>query len=270
MKRLSDSALMAWSRMASEAYERNPSRAIAPPGLYGPSDPRPEGVNDDIEGAQDVSTLMPLLFLLTRYIYGPRPKRDIIAVEIGTHDGSTALPILKALAEVGGHLHSVDPYRCEQAHRLVDTFEYRPWWTHHQIPSDTFFETFDEVIDFGFVDGDHRWPVVERDIRNLYERLRPGGMIVVSDYEPLFESAEDFEGEHDGSTTYVPHVACDPVGDKQMTCGIAKAAHRVFPTLSRAQTLHWPVWPNPSLFIRKLVDGELDPAKPHVFKGRTP
>jgi len=255
---LSDAVLMAWARAADEWYCGNSNPEI------------PAGLRvRDVELAADVGTLIVPMFFIVRFLMGAapdarmgRPGHPLVCVEIGTADGSTALPILKAVAEVGGHLHSVDPSECEDAHLLVDTFGYRSHWTHHKMPSDHFFEGFHSAIDFGFVDGDHRWPVVERDLRNLYERLRPGGLIWASDYDPLPEGAPPYAHEHDGSAVYEAHVGGDVFGERQASRGVAKAAHRAVPSLPRAQSFHLPQWPNSSLLIRKMVDGELDPAKP--------
>ncbi len=257
---LTDEGLIQWARASAASYEHSRTPDVpTPAGVHGAA--RPAGAHNDVRGASDVATIMPVLFILARYLDGPR--RPVIAVEFGTDDGSTAIPVLKAVAETGGHLHSVDPGECVQAHRLVDTFGYRAHWTHHKMPSDYFFiHHHDVVIDLAFVDGDHRWPVVERDLRNLYDRLRPGGIIVASDYGPFHGSVPEFLSEHDGSTEFREHVPQDPHGERQMADGVAKASHRVCPTLVRAQTLYWPIWPNPCLLIRKLRDGEIDPARP--------
>ena len=240
---LSDHVLADWSRAASEWRAGDHAYPV------------PDGLRQfDVAYASDVSSLMPLLYYVVRFMFGYRPARSPTCLEIGTADGSSLLPVLKACAEIGGHAHSVDPDPCPAAHFLVDKFEYRARWTHHQMASDHFFETFKDPIDFAFIDGDHRWPVVERDVRNSYALLRPGGMLWVSDYEPIPAGLE-FENEYDGRP-FTPHVGQDPVGDKQMEHGIGKAIRRSLPALEGAQLLHLPIWPNPSVLIRKPLEGE--------------
>jgi hypothetical protein len=84
----------------------------------------------------------------------------------------------------------------------------------------------------------------------------------VSDHGQLLEGFQNFDHEWDGSP-YKEHVGGDPVGDRQMDNGPAKAIYKVLPTLSRASAITLPVWPNPSVLIRKIPDNELDPMKPN-------
>ena len=242
---LSDYAMVDWSRSASEWYggERASARPV------------PEGLRQfDVEYASDVSSLIPILYYVARFSWGAFQPPPITCIEIGTADGSSALPVLKAIGEIGGHLHSVDPADCLDAARLVDQFGYRAHWTHHKQASDHFFETFNSPVDFAFIDGDHRWPVVERDVLNTYARLRAGGIIWVSDYAPL-PKGMSFEHEYDGRP-FATHIGQDPVGDKQMEFGIAKALRRAAPKLVDAHVFHVPIWPNPSVLIRKLPPSE--------------
>lgn len=244
---LSDQQLIKWARAACLHYEQRPVPQV--PGLR----------DRDVHLAADVGSLMPVLFFVCRYFHGQAPSPTF--VEIGTADGSSAIPLLKAAAELSGHVHSVDPSPCPDAHLLVDQFGYRDSWTHHEMPSDAFFATFNGQIDFAFIDGDHRWPVIERDIRNSYERLRPGGLLWLSDYGPFMGPVPEYADEHDGSG-YKKEVGGDAYDERQMSNGVAKAAYRVLPTLARCASLHLPIWPNPSLLIRKLAEHETDPLRP--------
>ena len=248
---LTDETMVAWARESVCAYGLLPYVAPEPLTLR------------DVDLAKDVAWLMPMLYATARFMVrlddpvGAAPVRTFL--EIGTADGSTAIPLAKAAAELGGRLHSVDPSDCPDAHRLIATFGYGEHWTHHQMASDHFFAgpgaTLD--LDFAFVDGDHRWPVVERDIRNCYARLRPGGILWLSDYEFVRKGTPDFDHEWDGGD-YQPHVGGDPVGEAQMANGVGKAALRALPKLLWAQSMVLPIYPNPSILIRKLATGERD------------
>lgn len=208
----------------------------------------------DVELAWDVAHLLPLLYVIPRYVER-HPEDKTVFLEIGTADGSSALPMLRAAAEVGGHLHSVDPDRCEDAHRLVATFGYESYWTHHQTYSDEFFKTFRETIDFSFIDGDHRWPVIERDILNCYERTRTGGIVWVSDLNPLRMPYTPYEQEYDGPE-FTPH-ASGTIHEAQSSCGVSKALLRAWPKLRGATAINLPLKCNPSAVIRKPHDHEL-------------
>lgn len=240
---LDDELLMLWFRASLAHYDgREVARELPPLSVR------------DVELASDVATWLPMLYLIPRFLEGQDgPPRY---VEIGTADGSTAAPLLKAAAELNGHLHSVDPDRCEDAHRLVHKLGYLAHWTHHQTVSDDFFRTFRERVDFAFVDGDHRWPVIERDVRNLYERLRPGGIIWVSDLCPLRTPYEPYEQEYDGPD-YVEHRP-GTIHETQSVCGVSKALLRVLPALRpRPQAINLSMHPNPSALVRKPRDNEL-------------
>lgn len=132
----------------------------------------------DIEGSADMYSTMPVEFFLAWTIQAK------VIIEIGTQDGSSAIPLLKAAEETGGCLHSVDPDGCESGKNLVASYGLEKYWRFHNIPSDKFFKSFDEMIDFAFIDGDHAWSQVARDVENCMQRLCGRGIIMVHDYGP--------------------------------------------------------------------------------------
>lgn len=257
---LSDAELMAWSRAASAHYAKaNKTHTSFGFDLSDITNNSNGLTHKDVEFACDVSSLMPILYLIPRFLFGPfGENRNNTYIEIGTADGSSALPMLKALEEISGHLHSVDPADCHDAHRLVDTFGYRKNWTHHKMTSDDFFVNFNQTIDFAFIDGEHAWPVVERDIANCYNLLRPGGIVWVSDYSPLFSGFASYEHEAIGGPARIGDIFIDhPRYDQQISNGVSKAIHHILPRLEDYQALHLPIWPNPSVLIRKKHKDEL-------------
>ena len=69
-------------------------------------------------------------------------------------------------------------------------------------------EVEDGSQDLIFIDGDHRYSQVKRDIRNYLPKLRPGGIICGHDYEsPIYDERhieQDFHaGSHHGVTKAV-------------------------------------------------------------------
>lgn len=195
----------------------------------------------DIGCAGDVSHLQPLLFLLARFGGNFASERNHVYVEIGVADGSTTLPLLKAAAEMGGIVHSVDPSGCDRAKELVKIFGYEDHWRFHNEKSDDFFAKFHDSIHFAFIDGDHSWPVVERDFVNCYERLRPGGMIVSHDFSGLSVGHAPFDHE----TGY----------EEQCSCGHAKALLRAAPKMPGVTAVNIGV--STACLLRKPQTGEL-------------
>jgi len=178
-------------------------------------DPMTKG---DIGYAGDVNTLMPLIYHLC---YSIQAK---VMVEIGTADGSTAFPMLKAAEENDGLLYSVDPTICDgpesMAMRLVKAFDLEKYWRFNNMKSDEFFKNFDKKIDFALIDGDHSFPQVAKDVRNCCQRLNPKGLIFVTDFSPCRKSTIEYINE---------------TGDIQCADGIYKGLNLVineFPELS--------------------------------------
>lgn len=140
----------------------------------------------DIDLSNDVWPLQPLTFYLC---YSINAK---IMVEIGTADGSTAIPMIKAAQENEGILYSVDPSGCDDAHRLVKDLDALAFWEHKQMESDEFFKNFDKEIDFALIDGDHAFPQVARDVRNCCQRLSKKGLVFVTDFVPIKQKITDY------------------------------------------------------------------------------
>lgn len=55
--------------------------------------------------------------------------------------------------------------------------------------SDNFFKSLPEStkFDFVYIDGNHNYDYVLRDLRNAWDRLQPGGVIIVDDYNTNIE-----------------------------------------------------------------------------------
>lgn len=51
----------------------------------------------------------------------------------------------------------------------------------------TFFDTFNEGIDMAFIDADHCYNSVLVDFNNVFDRLNPGGIILLHDTDPREE-----------------------------------------------------------------------------------
>lgn len=196
----------------------------------------------DIDLSSDVWSYQPILYYLARSI---NPK---VIVEIGVADGSTTMPLLKAVQETGGTLFSIDPSGCEDAHRLVKASGMEGNWQFRQMKSDEFFNGFNMTIDFAFIDGDHAYPQVVKDVRNCCQRLNKDGVVFVSDY-----------GNYKGDDIHVkPEVfSQDKSYSAQCSNGIYKGLRLVMPEFPHLQATIIRDRVNPYVFIGTPYHGGL-------------
>lgn len=54
----------------------------------------------------------------------------------------------------------------------------------------------EETFDFIFVDGDHSYPVVEKDIFNTYKLVKKNGFVVIDDISKIETKSKSSEGSH--------------------------------------------------------------------------
>lgn len=176
----------------------------------------------DIDLSGDVWCYQPTLFYLA---YGIKAKTII---EIGVADGSTTMPLLKAAEENGGVVHSIDPSGCEDAKRLVSEANYESLWRFHNVKSDIFFKSFEDKIDFAFIDGDHSFVAVANDVRNCCKRLSKEGVVFVSDF-----------GNYTGNDNQInpDNYISQTSYEEQCSNGIFKGLHLVMEEFPHLQTV---------------------------------
>jgi predicted O-methyltransferase YrrM len=116
-------------------------------------------------------------------------------VEFGSLHGRST----RALADNNdGKIWAVDPwageYYSEEGHNIPISTYVLPYFkrnlkdhikTGHVIPVREFSYQFSlsHKVDMVFIDGDHRYDTVVRDIKKAFELLRPGGLICGHDYD---------------------------------------------------------------------------------------
>lgn len=136
-------------------------------------------------GSEDMPDNYPILYAIARAMPGAS------GLEIGVHDGTSTLALLKGVSERGsdqspGHLTSIDEVSVPCAEALVDRFGLRPWWTLRKGNSHTLLK---EMIsggmrasfDFAFVDGDHSYEGAKADIEDVAQLLKPEGVLLTHD-----------------------------------------------------------------------------------------
>ena len=105
-------------------------------------------------------------------------------LEIGVHDGTSTLALLKAVSETGGHVTSIDLSECPIAKKLVSHFELSEHWTFVQGNSHTLLESLSRngnKYDVIFIDGDHTYEGAKSDIDYCETMLRECGVLLTHD-----------------------------------------------------------------------------------------
>ena len=145
---------------------------------------------------------MPERFLLYSLVYGLRP---VSAVEIGTAQGGAAMIICAAMDATGsGRLVCIDPAPQVAPDHLA-TLSHRVSLISAASPEAVAqaHELLESPFDFVFVDGDHTYRGVLRDIEAVGPFLRAGSYV-------LFHDVHYFEVQDaiDEARKYLPFVDC--------------------------------------------------------------
>lgn len=126
-------------------------------------------------------------------------KKDLVGAEIGTWTGENAEGFLKKLDIK--KIYLIDPYIDEEYFekgefgeiplnnaendaftRLVRWDEKIEWI---KKPSDDAVEKIKEKLDFVYIDGNHRYDFVKRDIENYWKLIKVGGVLGGHDIEMI-------------------------------------------------------------------------------------
>jgi predicted O-methyltransferase YrrM len=105
-------------------------------------------------------------------------KKDLVGAEIGVYLGHNAKDILekldiKKIYLIDRNLGKSKKYLQEYKDKIV--------WL--QGLSDKVAEKIpDESLDFAYVDGGHKEPIVLKDLKVYYPKIKPGGLICGHDY----------------------------------------------------------------------------------------
>lgn len=99
--------------------------------------------------------------------------------EIGFQNGSSALALLIAAAEVDGHVYSVDIAPCEDGLERIEREGYAD--RHTFIQKDSQVAVFPEMLDLLFIDGSHEYFDVAADYDRHAAKMMTGGVILFHD-----------------------------------------------------------------------------------------
>lgn len=131
-----------------------------------------------------------------------------VAAEIGSWMGKSATAISLGLKEVGGILHTIDDHRGipgtdlpsgvvarETFLKNLDAAGVRDLIQHHALSSDDLAPSWDLLLDFLFIDGNHEYAAARRDIFNYAPFVKPGGWIAFHDVgmkDDVFRAIEEW------------------------------------------------------------------------------
>lgn len=118
-----------------------------------------------------------------------------IGVEIGVRDGSYSLALMQTIPDL--KLYGIDPYLPHAGYRDItrqQTFDAYEAQAHAKLdsyPNYKFVKEFsmdalegcpDNSLDFVYIDGDHCFEEVTKDIAGWSKKVKPGGIISGDDY----------------------------------------------------------------------------------------
>jgi len=129
---------------------------------------------------------------------GRRRGRDLVGAEVGVWQGKNAFNILKHLSIK--KLYLIDPYKKYigydsdgtfivtqkklsiakiKAHRRLSKFKNKIVWINEF--SDTACNKIPEKLDFVYIDANHNYEFVKKDMENYYSLLKKGGILAGHD-----------------------------------------------------------------------------------------
>ncbi len=129
-----------------------------------------------------------------KFIFRLNPQKDLKGVEIGTFEGENAESILETLNikklflidsyEKGNEkdsIHNKLKTTESKAMKKLKEFSHKIVWI-KKLSSDAVNDVPDN-LDFVYIDGDHRYKTVKKDLELYYPKLRIGGVLAGHDID---------------------------------------------------------------------------------------
>jgi len=120
-------------------------------------------------------------------------NKPLVGVEIGTSYGCHAITLLKTLNIK--HLYLVDPYKSYNNLTGVETMSFDELYNYtkkrlskfnkHTFVRKTSSDAVNDIpnkLDFVYIDGNHYYDFVKKDLEAYYPKVRVGGMICGHDF----------------------------------------------------------------------------------------
>jgi predicted O-methyltransferase YrrM len=140
--------------------------------------------------------------------------KDVIFVEVGSWKGFSTYYIGLVAKECGGQVYAIDHWKGSPGvpeHKLtIDCFDiFRTNMKKlgldevvHPLVMNSLdaVRIFDKVADLVFIDGDHRYECISKDVSTWFEKVKPGGILCGHDCENYYRLyPDDIKGEIDKS-----------------------------------------------------------------------
>ncbi|HMS55783.1 MAG TPA: class I SAM-dependent methyltransferase [Fimbriimonadaceae bacterium] len=105
-----------------------------------------------------------------------RSKKSVLITVIDTFKGVPGDELQELLGPYGGSVRTAFEKNLEMSgvRDLVSILEENSAAAHHHFAP--------QSLDFIFIDADHSYPAVKRDIRNFLPKVKPGGILAGHDY----------------------------------------------------------------------------------------
>jgi len=169
-------------------------------------------------------------------------KEGMTVAEIGVYDGSTTCDYINLIRENNGRLYVVDWFKGNinaggthgfnpsNKENVLNTFkqnlnDYLDIIDIFDGPSHDMIKNIpDGSLDFCFIDADHRYSFVYKDIELMIPKMKKGGIMIGHDYEDIDKNMIPFIKDEYLEVDWV-HV---PELDRWAHCGVVKAVYDHF------------------------------------------
>jgi cephalosporin hydroxylase/Flp pilus assembly protein TadD len=180
----------------------------------------------------------------------PRRSAPLRFIEIGSYSGASLLLTSLALGRTvkGAQGFAVEPSGQPQFQQVMQTLRkhvtHLKAFSHQAAPKlRQQFERDGNFPEFIFVDGDHSYAGVKRDILDYYPLLAPGGVMAFHDYLPALtpENREAVLFPHEGNEPGIRR-ACEELMEGTHRCEVLDVP-LLYPTDPTQTQAHFPIIP---------------------------
>lgn len=162
-----------------------------------------------------------------------------VTVEIGSWTGQSSCILGLEVKKQGGKMFCIDNFKGSPESnqveytegvkdvltRNLERFDLDKTVTILEGSSDSFVDMFeDESIDFMFIDADHRYSQVKRDLVNWFPKMKVGGVMTGHDFDSLIYNEEYVEKDYVEKVHHGVVKALSEVVQSGVAVGYAKPA----------------------------------------------